>query len=568
MQTIGHILVSKGVISEDQLKEVLKEKTGFLKHALIKMGLTTEEDFLEIIAEQYGATFLNLKETPIDPEAVKVVPAKFAWHYQIMPVNLVGRTLVVATADPEATNLLEDLETNLGYLVEEHFATTADIREAIRRHYGVAADTVERILDRDKPDAEGGIESSLEKVEDLERMSEDASVIRLVNQILLQAITDRATDVHIELYRDEVALRYRIDGILYSAEIPENIKYLHAAIVSRIKVMSGLDIIEKRLPQDGRSKVRIGDKDYDLRVSTIPTLYGESVVIRILPLTMLFSISDLGMAPQDMAITEKLLTKPYGLFFVTGPTGCGKSTTLYSWLTKLNTPEHKIVTIEDPVEYELKGVSQAQVNPRIDMTFARLLRSVLRHDPNVMMIGEVRDFETAEIAIQAALTGHLVFSTLHTNDAASGITRLLDIGVEPFLVISSVSAFIAQRLVRVICSHCKSPLIITPEQAATIQSSPVQGGATFWKGKGCSACRKTGYLGRTGLFEILVMNGNIGELIAEKTSSAIIKTAAIEQGMHTLREDGWEKAQAGITTIEEVLRVTQADQGHENAIEA
>jgi len=356
-----------------------------------------------------------------------------------------------------------------------------------------------------------------------------------------------------------VALRYRIDGILYSAEIPKNIKYLHAAIVSRIKVMSGLDIIEKRLPQDGRSKVCIGDKDYDLRVSTIPTLYGESVVIRILPLTMLFSISDLGMAPQDMAIVEKLLAKPYGLFFVTGPTGCGKSTTLYSWLTKLNTRERKIVTIEDPVEYELKGVSQAQVNPRIDMTFARLLRSMLRHDPNVMMIGEVRDFETAEIAIQAALTGHLVFSTLHTNDAASGITRLLDIGVEPFLVISSVSAFIAQRLVRVICSRCKSPLIITPEQAAIIQSSPVQDGSIFWKGKGCSACRNTGYLGRTGLFEILVMNGNIGELIAKKTSSAIMKTAAIEQGMHTLRQDGWEKAQAGITTIAEVLRVTQTE---------
>jgi type II secretory ATPase GspE/PulE/Tfp pilus assembly ATPase PilB-like protein len=465
----------------------------------------------------------------------------------------------VATADPEAANLLEDLETNLGYLVEEHFATTADIREAIRRHYGVAADTVERILDRDKPDAEGGKESRLEKVEDLEIMSEDASVIRLVNQILHQAITDRATDVHIELYRDEVMLRYRIDGILYSAEIPENIKYLHAAIVSRIKVMSGLDIIEKRLPQDGRSKACIGDKDYDLRVSTIPTLYGESVVIRILPLTMLFSISDLGMSPKDMAIVEKLLAKPYGLFFVTGPTGCGKSTTLYSWLTKLNTRERKIITIEDPVEYELKGVAQAQVNPRIDMTFARLLRSMLRHDPNVMMIGEVRDFETAEIAIQAALTGHLVFSTLHTNDAVSGITRLLDIGVEPFLVISSVSAFIAQRLVRVICPHCKAPFKATPEQVAMIQSLPVQVGAMFWKGKGCPACRNTGYLGRTGLFEILVMNENIADLVAKKTSVAIMKNAAIEQGMHTLRQDGWEKAQAGITTIEEVIRVTQAE---------
>jgi type II secretory ATPase GspE/PulE/Tfp pilus assembly ATPase PilB-like protein len=455
--------------------------------------------------------------------------------------------------------LLEDLETNLGYLVEEHFATTADIREAIRKHYGVAADTVERILDREKPDTEGGKGSSLEKVEDLEKLSEDASVIRLVNQILHQAITDRATDVHIELYRDEVMLRYRIDGILYSAEIPEKIKYLHAAIVSRIKVMSGLDIIEKRLPQDGRAKVRIGDKDYDLRVSTIPTLYGESVVIRILPLTMLFNISDLGMAPKDVDIVDKLLSKPYGLFFVTGPTGCGKSTTLYSWLTKLNTRQRKIVTIEDPVEYELKGVAQAQVNPRIDMTFARLLRSMLRHDPNVMMIGEVRDFETAEIAIQAALTGHLVFSTLHTNDAASGITRLMDIGVEPYLVISSVSAFIAQRLVRVICPKCKVSYKISPEQTALIQPLPVQSSDIFWKGKGCPACRNTGYLGRTGLFEILVLNGKIGELIAKKTSAAIMKTAAIEQGMHTLRQDGLEKAQAGITTIEEVIRVTQTE---------
>lgn len=558
MQTIGHLLVSKGAVSEDQLKEALKQKNGFLKHALIKMGLITEEKFLKVIAEQYGASFLNLKETPIEPAAVKIVPAKFAWHYQIMPLRLVGRTLVVATSDPEAVNLLEDLETNLGYLVEEHFATTADIREAIRRHYGVAADTVERILDREKPDAERGKDSNFEKVEDLEKLSEEASVIRLVNQILHQAIMDRATDVHIELYRDEVMLRYRIDGILYSADIPENIKYLHAAIVSRIKVMSELDIIEKRLPQDGRAKVRIGDKDYDLRVSTIPTLYGESVVIRILPLTMLFSISDLGMSPKDIVIVDKLLSKPYGLLFVTGPTGCGKSTTLYSWLTKLNTRERKIVTIEDPVEYELKGVAQAQVNPRIDMTFARLLRSMLRHDPDVMMIGEVRDFETAEIAIQAALTGHLVFSTLHTNDAVSGITRLLDIGVEPFLVISSVAAFIAQRLVRVICSRCKAPFKVTLEQTAMMQL-PVQDGTEFWKGKGCPICRKTGYMGRTGLFEILVMNENIAELVAKKTSAAIMKSVAIEHGIHTLRQDGWEKARAGITTVEEVLRVTQTE---------
>lgn len=559
MQTIGHILVQKGVISEAQLKEALKQKSGFLKHALINMGLTTEEKFLRVIAEQYKTSFLNLKETPISSAAIKAVPAKFAWHYQIMPLRLVGRTLVVATADPEAVNLLEDLETNLGYLVEKHFATNTDIREAIRRHYGVAADTVERILDREKPDSNRGAESSLEKVEDLEKMSEDASVIRLVNQILHQAISDRATDVHIELYRDEVMIRYRIDGVLYNAEIPESIKYLHAAMVSRIKVMSGLDIIEKRLPQDGRAKVRIGDKDYDLRVSTIPTLYGESVVIRILPLTMLFNIADLGMTPQDMAIVDQLLSKPYGLVFVTGPTGCGKSTTLYSWLTKLNTPQRKIITIEDPVEYELRGVVQAQVNPRIDMTFARLLRSMLRHDPNVMMIGEVRDFETAEIAIQAALTGHLVFSTLHTNDAASGITRLVDIGVEPFLVVSSVSAFIAQRLARVICANCKVPLKISPEQAAMMHPLPVPSSAMFWKGKGCPSCRNTGYLGRTGLFEILVLNGNISELITKKTSAAIVKAAAIEQGMHTLRQDGWEKAQAGITTIEEVIRVTQIE---------
>jgi len=352
-------------------------------------------------------------------------------------------------------------------------------------------------------------------------------------------------------------LRYRIDGILYDAQVSENMRYLYPAIISRIKVMASLDIVERRIPQDGRAKVNVGDKEYELRVSVLPTLYGENVVIRILPMLMLFSMADLGMEDKDLQVLQRVLQKPHGIIFVTGPTGSGKTTTLYTCLSQLNTRERKIITIEDPVEYELRGVSQIQVNPKINLTFAGALRSILRHDPDVIMVGEVRDFETASITIQTALTGHLVFSTLHTNDSAGGVTRLIDMGIDPFLITSSVEMFIAQRLVRRICPECKKESKFDASEITTLPQGMDIPRAVF-RGKGCPACNHTGYRGRTGIYELLVVTEPVRRMVLRKDPSDLIEAKAIELGMKPMHEDGWEKVFAGITTPEEVQRVTQA----------
>lgn len=541
-------MVEKGIITAEQLDSAVKEQAKtkeVLGQILVNMGLVSERQLLEVLSQQQGIPFVDLREAKIDPNAIKNVPAKLARHYKVMPLELSSNVLTVAISDPFDMWPLDDLETNLGYRVEKVLATSADISAAIREHYGVGADTIEKILGEDK-----GIKAEAqpkEKVEDLEKMAGDASVVNLVNQILQQGIDDRATDIHFERFRDELILRYRVDGILYDTQVSDNIKYLYSAIISRIKIMSGLDIIERRLPQDGRAKVRITGKEYDLRISVLPTLYGENVVIRILPTTMLFDGRDLGMSAKDDKALQKLIAKPYGIIFVTGPTGSGKSTTLYSCLSRLNTRERKIVTIEDPVEYELRGISQIQVNPKINLTFARTLRSILRHDPDVIMVGEVRDTETAQITIQTALTGHLVFSTLHTNDSSGGISRLVDMGIDPFLITSSVEAFIAQRLVRVICDKCGEKII----------DDSFAGG--YYKGKGCKACNNSGYSGRTGIYEILVVSEAIRKMVLQKRSADEIKKKAIEEGMNTLSDDGWEKVRSGVTTPDEVRRVTQID---------
>ena len=563
---IGDILVEKGIITPRELEMAVKkqgETKEMLGQVLINMGLVTERKLLQILAEQQGVEFVDLKTTQIDQKAVETVPAKFAWHYKIMPIKIEENNLTIAIANPFDMWPVDDLETNLGYRVEKVLAMSADILEAIKKYYGVGADTIERILAGEPRKKEELKVESREKVEDLEKMAGVASVIKLVNQILQEAIRERATDIHIEHFRNELTLRYRVDGVLYAKQTRDDIQYLYPAIISRVKVMSGLDIVERRIPQDGRARVKIGDKEYELRVSVIPTLYGENIVIRILPTTMLFSISDLGMSPKDTEILDRLITKSHGIIFLTGPTGSGKTTTLYACLSKINTPEKKIITIEDPIEYELKGISQAQVNPKIDLTFARMLRSVLRHDPDIMMVGEVRDFETADITIQTALTGHLVFSTVHTNDAASGATRLIDIGVEPFLIASSVEAFIAQRLVRVICTKCKESYELSAAGSQELKDLKMKVGKKSplaYRGKGCKSCGETGYMGRTGIYEILVVNDEIRKLILRKTSSEEIKDKAVSLGMKTLRHDGWEKVLAGITTPEEVIRVTQEEE--------
>jgi len=562
---VGDILVEKGIITTEDLNRALNEqqKTGeILGKVLIKLGMVSERQMLEVLSGQLGIPFIELKETKIEDAVIKSIPAKFAWHYNVMPVNLVGNVLTVAISNPFDMWPIDDLETNLGYRIDKALATSQDIQEAINKFYGVGADTIERILEGEKPEEPEEISAGAnDNVEDLEKMAEDASVIKLVNQILREAIDDRTTDIHIEHFRSEVMLRYRVDGILSDRQLSGNITRLYPAIISRIKVMSGLNIVERRLPQDGRAKVKIGKSEYELRVSVVPTLYGENIVIRILPTVMLFNLSDLGMPKRVRDIIEELIQRPHGIIFLTGPTGSGKTTTLYACLSKLNTRVRKIITIEDPVEYELKGISQSQINPKIDLTFAKMLRSMLRHDPDVMMVGEVRDYETAEITIQTALTGHLVFSTLHTNDASSGVTRLLNIGIEPYLIASSVEAFIAQRLVRVICNHCKEK--VPPDKALDSMlseegSAPAGGEARhIYKGKGCKQCSNTGYRGRTGIYEILLMNEEIRKQILKKTSADEIKEMAVKAGMRTLRQDGWDRVLEGVTTPEEVIRVTQ-----------
>ncbi len=554
--SLGEILIKKGYITPEELKQALQEsrRTGrLIGETLIKMKFITQRELLEALSEQLNIPFLaSLKEVKVSPELIKRVPVKFVQHYKFMPLELKDDVLTIAVSDPLNVWLLEDLKLNLGYQIERVLTTDDQIEEAIRKYYGIGADTIEKIL------AESGEKEKNKSkeqlfVEEIEK-SEDASVIKLVNQILTEAIQSRATDIHFEPYRDEVKVRYRIDGILYEIKVPEDIKYLYPAIVSRIKIMARLDVIERRLPQDGRIKVKLlGDKEIDLRISIIPGYFGENVVIRILPVQLLFNLEDLGLFSQDLEKVEMLLRKPHGIIFLTGPTGSGKTTTLYAFLARLNKPSVKIITIEDPVEYALEGITQIQVNPKIGLNFATALRSILRHDPDIMMIGEVRDLETAELAIRTALTGHLVFSTLHTNDACSGITRLLDIGIEPYLVSSSVRSFIAQRLVRVICPNCKEKRPIAPEfMKLGIKES--------YYGKGCQECRFTGFKGRTAIFEILFINEEIKNMIVAKKSSFEIKKKVQKLGRKTLREYGLEKVRMGITTLEEVLRVTELEE--------
>jgi type II secretion system protein E len=560
---IGEMLIDDGVITSEQLEAGLKEqkKTGdFICQALIKLGFVTEEKVFSVLSRKLNIPYIELKDKDIDPSIIQKVPAKFASHYKVIPIDFKDNSLIIAMADPLDIRTLDDIRLLLGLEVKGVLASEGAIQEEIRRYYGVGAETLERMI-AEKP-AEEELISVAGKVEDVEVMAEDASIIKFVNQILQEAIKDRATDLHLEPFADELRVRFRIDGILYDIHIPETIKYFHPAIVSRIKIMAGLNIAERRLPQDGRIKIKVGEQELDLRVSVIPTVFGESVQIRVLSQSAFLELEKLGLSPEDQKIIEGMITRPHGVIFVTGPTGSGKSTTLYAALARINSNAVKIITIEDPVEYQLRGVNQIQVNPQIGFTFATALRHMLRHDPDVMMVGEVRDYETAEIAIRSALTGHLVFSTLHTNDAAGGVTRLLDMGVEPFLVSSSLECLIAQRLVRLICPKCKVSAKTSKEILEEIKKdirieSP---GAQIYEGKGCQNCRFTGYRGRTGIYEIITVSEKIRELILNRASSQQIKRQAMAEGMRALRQDGLRKVLSGQTTFAEVVRVTQQEE--------
>jgi type II secretion system protein E len=493
----------------------------------------------------------------IDTAAVEKVPVKFACHYKIMPVKFEDNNLTIAAADPFNFEILDDLRLFLNCEVDAVLFSESDILSAIREYYGIGAETIDEIsAGSDIPER---LSLNAVLTENIEDMAEDASIIKFVNQVISQAVRDNATDIHIEPYEDEITIRYRIDGILYDMPIPKNIGHFHSAIVSRIKIMANLDISERRLPQDGRIKIGMSGEYLDLRISVLPTRFGESVDIRLLSSGMLYSLENLGLSVTDLTILEKLIRKPHGIVFVTGPTGSGKTTTLYSCLSKINLKDKKIITIEDPVEYQLRGITQLQVNPRIDLSFSRGLRSMLRHDPDIMMVGEVRDPETAGITIRAALTGHLVFSTLHTNDAAGGIARLLEMGIEPYLIASSIECFIAQRLVRLICPRCKKEKKADEKTLKDFGAEENAAEITVYEGEGCEFCKFSGYKGRTGLYEFLVMDEHIRDMVLLSPSSDRIKKKALERGMRTLRADGWEKIKRGLTTVSEVLRVTKED---------
>lgn len=555
---LGQFLIDKGLITTEELDKALKEnkKTDeFLGTTLVKLGFITEEELIPVLAQQLGIRYVKLSTLSIDPGVIEKVPAKFVCHYKLVPISFKENNLTLAVTDPLDVHTLDDIKLLLGCEITPVLSGEKDILDAIKKYYGVGAETLETMMAESAP---GGLAGEINKTEDIEEMAGDASIIKFVNQILLQAYRDRGTDVHIEPYEDELKIRYRIDGLLYDVPIPPTIKHFQAAIVSRIKIMSSLNIAERRLPQDGRIRVKVGDNDLDLRVSILPTAHGESVDIRLLSTNILYGLENLGLLKKDLDILETMIKKPHGIIFVTGPTGSGKTTTLYSCLSKINSPDRKIITIEDPIEYQLKGISQIQVNPKIGLTFATGLRSMLRHDPDIMMVGEVRDYETAEITIRVALTGHLVFSTLHTNNAPGAVTRLLDMGVEPFLVSSSVECIIAQRLVRVICNDCKREIKPKGEVISELGVKPSHiDKIRMFEGKGCEACKFSGYKGRTAIYEIVVVDDILRDLMLKRASSDQIKKKALERGMRTLRQDGWEKIAMGITTPEEVMRVAE-----------
>ncbi len=571
-------LVEKCLISKEAMESFIKEGESSqlsLGQVIIKHGILSENDLLSMLSAKLKMPVVSLREMAIDKKVIDRIPVKIATYYKFMPLDIGERVLTIAVSYPMEVTRQDEIRTQLGYDIRLVLSREDEIYEAMKKHYGFAADTLGKITA-----GAGAAKQSEERetewtrVEDIEKLAEDASVIKLVNQIILEAYKKRATDVHIEPFRNGIALRYRIDGILYDNRVPPEIKNYVNAIISRIKIMSNLNIVERRLPQDGRLVVKVQDQTLDLRISTMPTPYGESVVIRILPAQMLFSLAKLGLSKPDTQIFERLVQKPHGIIFVTGPTGSGKTTTLYTCLSRINTKERKIITIEDPIEYEMDGVIQIQVQPEIGLDFARGLRSILRHDPDVIMVGEVRDRETADIAIRVALTGHLVFSTLHTNDAASGATRLIDIGVEPYLTASSVEAFIAQRLIRVICPDCKYEDKAAPAELKDriarelgIKAADVK----IFRGKGCANCSQTGFFGRSAIYEILPINNDVRDLIIKKVSASQIKKLAIANGMRTLRQDGWSKVINGVTTPEEVLNVTGSEEtdgeGRETIVE-
>ncbi len=546
-----------------RIREQLSQGRSFGE--ALRLSAAPEEPALRFLAQELGLVFVELEACSLSKEFLSQFPARVLLERHVLPVQD-EQGLRAVTNDPFDSTAIDELRLATGKDFQAALAPLADIDRCLKRFLGVGADTVQSLISEAGEEGLQVIDTDPEGEMDLTEAAEGASIIRFVNQILAEAIELRATDVHIEPFENELRVRYRIDGVLQQASVAREVKQFQPAIVSRLKILSRLDIAEKRVPQDGRIKIRIADREIDVRVSVIPMLHGEAVVLRLLDRSsVLLGLDKLGMSGRDLGIIKTILERPHGIILVTGPTGSGKTTTLYAALSHINDVERKIITIEDPVEYQLHGINQIQVSRKAGLTFASGLRSILRHDPDVVLVGEIRDVETAEIAIQASLTGHLVFSTLHTNDAPSALTRLVDMGIEPYLVASSLEAVIAQRLIRLICPHCKEQLTATEVRPLAERFGESLPG-WLYQGRGCRRCQGTGYLGRVGIFEIMIVTDEIRSLILKNVSARDLRKVASQQGMLSLREDGFRHLSEGRTTVEEVLRVTTDERFKENGV--
>ena len=557
---ISQALISRGMVSEQDYMTA-QNKGGDVIATLISSGVVEHQAAMDALADEAGVEYVDLTKVEVDLSLLGLFPQKIIYRHILFPVSRTEDSLTIATADPMDYYPLDEISSATGLAIVPVLADRSEIAKLVKTHLGVGGETIEGLIEQ-KKDA-GGVEL-LDAIEtdgsELSEMAQEASVVRLVNEILIEAVETGTSDVHIESQQDGIVIRYRIDGILHTQPVPQEINHFRAAIISRLKIMAKLNIAEKRLPQDGRIKIRVKGREVDVRVSVIPMIHGEGLVMRILDKgKMKFELKSLGMSESTYDVFSKLIKLPHGIILVTGPTGSGKTTTLYSSLIEINDPTTKIITTEDPVEYQLPGINQIQVHPKIGLTFSHSLRSILRHDPDVVLVGEIRDLETAENAIQASLTGHLVFSTLHTNDAAGAFTRMGDMGVEPFLVASTVEAIMAQRLVRRLCPDCCAP--VSQDQLDLPEDFPYEKfeGQTIYGAVGCRHCRNVGYRGRLGIYELLVTTDELRQLAQEGKSTWEIKKAAIASGMKTLRDDGWNKVLEGKTSVDEVLRLTKGD---------
>ena len=562
LDLVSHLL-DEGLIDQRAAEECrrLEEETGDPPDRILKAkGYVSEDGLLQAFHNRFGIPYIaTLHSYSVPKEFVQKVPAQFARFYNLISVGEEGGTYRVATCSPLDIHPVDDLATLLGAEVEVALAPRSEITALINKAYQQSVDGVDEMLEGVDEEELSDLPQDITGSEDILDIANKAPIIKLVNTILFEALKLRASDIHFQPFEDRLVVRYRIDGILYDMKVIP--KRVQDAIISRVKVMGKMDIAERRLPQDGRATVKVGDGEVDIRLSSVPTAYGERVVFRLLDKSAkIYELSEIGLSPHNLTVLRDVINYTHGIIFVTGPTGSGKTTTLYAVLTKLNSAEKNVITIEDPIEYHLEGVSQIQVADKKGLTFASGLRSLLRQDPDVMMVGEVRDEETARIAIQAALTGHLVFSTMHTNDAAGAVTRMLDIKVEPYLVASSLIAVIAQRLVRRICDECKVPGEPSDDELRSLGISRDQiSEGQLWTGKGCETCLNTGYRERTAIYELLPITDVVRQQVMEHRSASEIKKAAVERGLHTLRMDGAKKVLEGLTTIDEVLRVTQMD---------